>query len=89
MRAGTRMLRVRTLRRVPSPAQPERVTTDPRVEHRPVTRHTCSECFGPRSMYAGGFFCARCEQELFGMAGYAYKSFIRSEKARRRKQWKQ
>lgn len=48
----------------PSPSKPE--------------YHVCAECFGPRSRYARGQFCSRCERKLFSPD--AYTSFIRSER---------
>ena len=46
-------------------------------------RHTCAECFGPRSAYRQGLFCARCERVLFGDSLNGYQRFIRSERQRR------
>jgi hypothetical protein len=46
-------------------------------------RHTCAECFGPRSVYRQGLFCARCELALFGDEFSGYQRFIRSERQRR------
>lgn len=82
LRKGTRMLRTRTLYRAGNPGQPVPELTDPkriRAQGNPA-RHTCSECFGPRSAYRRGYFCARCEQALFGTSYNGQAAFIRSER---------
>lgn len=85
-RKGTRALRMRTVIRagfVPGqPAAPETGHgTRPRGN---PERHTCAECFGPRSAYRRGPFCARCELALFGDSRDGYQKFVRTERARRR-----
>jgi hypothetical protein len=80
LRRGTRLIRLRSARRVPWQGQPDRPATHPAIPHRELPRHTCAECFGPRSHYSQALFCSRCERELFGRNGY--QSFIRSERAR-------
>ena len=47
-----------------------------------LEHHICAECFGPRSRYRRGQFCAKCERELFGSEREGYASFIRSERRR-------
>jgi hypothetical protein len=82
---GTRMLRMRSTGRRPQQGQPARPVTDPeRIPHQDQEEHFCAECFGPRSRYRDGPFCARCEQDLFGDGRSGYTRFIRSERARRR-----
>jgi hypothetical protein len=82
LRRGTRLIRVRTARRVPQQGQPDRPLTHPRIPHAGREEHVCAECFGPRSRYRDGQFCARCERDLFGDSRDGYGSFIRSERAR-------
>jgi hypothetical protein len=82
LRRGTRLIRVRTARRAPQQGQPGRPVTNPAIPHRELPRHVCAECFGPRSHYRRGPFCARCERELFGNSRDGYQAFIRSERAR-------
>lgn len=83
LKKGTRMIRMRSARRAPQQGQPERVPTHPDVPHKQLPRHVCAECFGPRSHYRRGPFCALCERKLFGSSLDGYQSFIRSERARR------
>jgi hypothetical protein len=82
LRKGTRLIRVRTARRVPQQGQPDRPLTHPGIPHEQLPRHACAECFGPRSHYRRGPFCAECERDLFGDSLDGYQSFIRSERAR-------
>jgi hypothetical protein len=79
-------MRLRTARRAGTASgQPRAVPTDPgRVRHRNLTKHTCGECFGPRSAYRDSLFCNQCETALFGHPRTGYQSFVRSERARRR-----
>jgi hypothetical protein len=83
MRKGTRMLRWRTLSRVPQQGQPERPIIDPGLPRSKPVHLTCAECFGPRSRYQDGPFCYQCERALFGDGRQGYTRFIRSERQRR------
>lgn len=40
----------------------------PLAERPPPGQPVCSECFGPRSRYADGWFCTPCEMWLFMLA---------------------
>ena len=84
-RKGTRTMRLRTaMRAAGANGQPAAPVTEPdriKSQGNPA-RHTCAECFGPRSTYRQGPFCARCERELFGDSFNGYKRFIRSERLR-------
>lgn len=84
LKKGTRMLRIRTKGRVSWQGQPERPRTHPGIPHAELPRHVCAECFGPRSHYRRGPFCARCETALFGNSRDGYQAFLRSERARNR-----
>jgi hypothetical protein len=85
-RKGTRAIRLRTARRAGAASgQPRAPVTDPgRVRHRGLAKHTCGECFGPRSAYRDSLFCNRCELALFGDSRAGYQRFLRSERARTR-----
>jgi hypothetical protein len=81
-RKGTRMLRWRTLGRVPQQGQPERPIVDKDTPHAEPEHHVCAECFGSRSRYQEGPFCYQCERTLFGNGRTGYTHFIRSERQR-------
>jgi hypothetical protein len=83
LRKGTRLVRMRSAKRVPEQGQPYRPLTHPAIPRGEPETHTCAECFGPRSRYRKGQFCYQCEQALFGNGTSGYEEFIASERARR------
>jgi ParB/RepB/Spo0J family partition protein len=83
LKKGTRMIRMRSARRLPQQGQPERPVTHPGIPHAEREGHTCSECFGPRNRYREGQFCYQCEKALFGDGSSGYGKFVRSERQRR------
>jgi hypothetical protein len=81
-RKGTRAVRLRTARRATGAnGQPQAPVTGHGARPQDLPKGlTCAECFGPRSAYRQGLFCARCERALFGDEFNGYQRFIRSER---------